>query len=313
MDYELIKARSAIIAAVIAAITSIITLIISSAIKHFTDKNFHDFKLQIEYRYDQQKKIKEQLSRNKMQFLNLAESLCYRIKNFNENVNEGWMDVKGKYTNPQNTYFVSTVYRMAVFFAWIKKIEKDMIYLDVTLATKEDLYFVKYLKLLQLIFCDHSLFDGYKYDKNYARDHFFRNNFEKMVESLIIDDKICDFTYYEENLIDLSMNLNGLCLFLDGINPYENRYRWDVLQLFELTLIAFLNSYGYDFQYTNKKEISQLISHNRIGLFYQNYLNVLSKMKMDKQKELRKVINIAKRCKGNSNNNILSFEEAASE
>ena len=93
MDNELIKAVSPIIAAAVGAVVAIITLFITPSI----NKRFHIFKLKTEYRYDQQKQIKEQLSKNKMQFLNLSETLYYRLRILNENVDEGWMEVKGNY------------------------------------------------------------------------------------------------------------------------------------------------------------------------------------------------------------------------
>lgn len=297
MDLEWIKHNTAIVVAIIAAISSLFTSIITTLFKYINDRFFQSYKIKLEYKYNQQKKIKEELSKNKMQFLNMAETLYHRLKNLTENTDEKWLDVYGNYTEKGNTYFISTVYRISVFFAWIKKIEKDMIFLDVTLAEKQDLYYIKYLKLMQLVFCDHTVFSGYDYDHNYATDHFYRNNFEKMVETMIIDGKICEFGHYENNLEYFSKEMISLFIFIDGIKPDENRYRWDVLQLFLFTLIGFLNSYGYDFQYTNKKEVRRLLSLNRPIPFSKNYINIVKKMKVNKNKELKKIMKELKRQK----------------
>lgn len=294
MDYEYIKAVAAIVAAVIAAITSIITLLISSAIKSIIDKDFHKYKLKSDFEYEEKKKIKEQLSLNKMKLLNAAETLNHRLWNFTDNVNERWHKVDGNYKVKANTYFVSFVYRLAAFYAWIRKIEKDMIFLDTTIASKEDLQFIKYIKLLQVIFCDHSLFSGHVYDKNYARDHFFKNQFETMAESLIIDKSICEFKYFEEHLSEYVIELDSVCAFIDGINPDEQRFRWDVLQIFHLTLMAFLNTYGYDFQFTDRTKIANLLNRNRVTTLLDNYWCTVQKMKMHNQKELKQVFKTAK-------------------
>ncbi len=294
VDYEYVKAIAAIVAAGIAAITSIITLLISSAIKSIADKNFHKYKLKSDFEYDEMKRIKEQLSLNKMQLLNAAETLNHRLWNFTDNVNEQWHKVDGIYDVKKNTYFVSFVYRLAAFYAWIRKIEKDMIFLDTTIASEEDLQFIKYLKLLQVIFCDHSLFAGRVYDKNYARDHFFKNQFETMVESLIINKSICEFKYFEEHLSEYVIELDNICAFIDGLNPDEQRFRWDVLQIFHLTLMSFLNTYGYDFQFTDRTKIEMLLNRNRVTTLINNYWCTVQKMKMHNQKELKQVFKIAK-------------------
>lgn len=290
MDLEWIKQNAAIVVSIIAAISSLVTAIVVALFKYISDRFFQSYKLKLEYKYDQQKKIKEQLSKNKMQFLNISETLYHRLKNLSENSDEQWLDVEGDYTEKRNTYFISTVYRMAVFFAWIKKIEKDMIFLDVTLAEKQDLYYIKYLKLMQLVFCDHTIFSELDYDHNYATDHFYRNSFEKMVETMIINGEVCEFGYYENDLKYFSKEMRPLFRFIDGINPDEDRYRWDILQLFLFTLIGFLNSYGYDFQYTNKKEVRRLLNVNRLNPLAKNYINTVKKMKVNKNKELKKIM-----------------------
>ena len=51
------------------------------------------------------------------------------------------------------------------------------------------------------------------------------------------------------------------------ISPYEDRLRWDRLQLFNITLMVFLNSFGYEFQRTtNEKLIEVAITQDQLGL-----------------------------------------------
>jgi hypothetical protein len=280
-----------VVAAIVAAITSIATLLISSLFKAFYEKHFHLFKLEAEHRYEQRKKIKEILSKNKIQLLNCAESLNHRLWNFSENYKENWHKLDGGFKNISRYYYFSSfVYRMVVFFSWIRKIEREMVYLDTTVSTKEDLDFIKYLRLLPQVFCDLYLFEGFDYDKNYASDHFFKNDFELMADCLIKENEICDFAKFEKSCSKHLPNLKSMCQFLDGISPDENRLRWDRLQVFHICLMAFINAFGYDFQYTSKDKIKRIVSSPRKSRLMNNFMGLLERDKINRQKEIKKII-----------------------
>jgi hypothetical protein len=280
-----------VVAAIVAAATSVATLLVSSLFKAFYEKHFHLFKLEAEHRYEQRKKIKEILSKNKIQLLNCAESLNHRLWNFSENYKENWHKLDGAFKNISKSYYFSSfVYRMVVFFSWIRKIEQEMVYLDTTISTKEDLDFIKYLRLLPQVFCDLYLFEGFDYDKNYASDHFFKNDFELMADCLTKEGEICDFAEFEKSFSKHLPYLKSMCLFLDGISPDESRLRWDRLQMFHISLMAFINTFGYDFQYTSKDKIRRIVSSPRKSKLINNYIGLLERDKIHRQKELKKVI-----------------------
>jgi len=282
-----------LVAAVVAAVTSVITLILSFLFKSFWERHFYVFKLDTEYKYEQRKKLKDILAKNKMQLLNTCESLNHRLWNFATNYKYQWHNVKGNYESKGNYYFNSFVYRIICVFAWIKKIEDEMVYLDTTIALTKDLEFIKYIRLLPQIFFDVMLFKGFDYDENRQTDHFFRNNLETMAQSLITDMKeVCTFTQFEESLDKYMKSLYPLCLFLDGIFPEEPRLRWDRLQVFHLALIAFLNSFGYDFQITPNNKIMDILGKPRRSRLLRNFKELLQRNKLTEQKEFKNLLKL---------------------
>ena len=167
-----------------------------------------------------------------------------------------------------------------------------MIYLDTTLSSKEDVYFIKYLKIFPQIMSDLFLFKGFKYDHNKSQDHFFRNDFEDIISSLIQGDNVVNYSDYFECLINSEKQYERLCTFIDGLSPDENRLRYDRLQLLHLTIISFLNKYGYDFQYTDSDKINGLLNSPRSSKLLRNYENLIIRGKLDKEKEMKKLLKI---------------------
>ena len=170
-------------AAIIAALTALLTTVLSFLTKSWIEKRIHLNKLESEYRYEQQKNLKALLSKNKMRLLNAGESLNHRLWNHIENHSENWLSSRGN-------YYYSFVYRFVSFFAYIRQIEKELIYIDSTFAGKKDLEFIKFLRTFPQLFSDTTLFNGENYDKNFATDHFFRNNFEQICESFIKNNEV---------------------------------------------------------------------------------------------------------------------------
>lgn len=282
-----------IVAAIIAAITSLITLFITALFKPLWEKYFHLFKLESEYRYEQRKRIKQILSKNKIQLLNNCDSLNHRFWNFTKNYPEGWHSIDGNYAETKNYYFNSFVFRIIVVFSWIKKIENEMLYLDTTIATKEDLEFIKFLRLLPQLLCDVSLFKSFQYDANRQTDHIFRNILEGMAESLVVDDKVITFSDYQDKIVDYSRKIAIMCRFIDGMSPDDtDRLRWDRLQIFHFALMAFLNTFGYDFQHTSKNKLKKLINQPRKSKLCDNFNLLLERNRFSSQKQLKKVLKL---------------------
>jgi len=127
--------------AIISAGTSLLTVIITLSTKNWIEKRFLIFRLRKEHEYTQRKEIKNVLAKYKVPFINSAEFLNHRLWNLSKNYSRKWHDVNGKY-NYEGYYYQSTIYRILRHFAWIKIIQNKLIFLDTTIATNEDLFFV---------------------------------------------------------------------------------------------------------------------------------------------------------------------------
>lgn len=287
-----------IVAAAIAAVTSILTLLISSLIKSVYERKFHIFKLEYEHRYEQRKKIKEILSSNKIHLLNACESLNHRFWNLASNYTKNWHCVEKEYTNKENYYFISFVYRAICIYAWIKKIENEMVYLDTTIATKEDLEFIKLLRVFPEAICDLYLVKGFEYDANHQTDHLFRGTLDHMACSMISNGKVCDFSDFQENLGKYMPELEPLCKLIECMSPDEDRYRWDRFQILHFTIMVFLNAYGYDFQVTQDAKLRKIIKKPRSSRLVPNYIGLLERDKLSKQKHVKSLINILRQNNG---------------
>lgn len=281
-----------IVAALIAALVSLVTVLLGFLFKAWFERHFLIFKLESEHRYEQKKKIKEVLARHKTQLLDAGEALNHRLWNFSENYVENWHAPPQSSPLSEHYYLSSFVYRLLVFFAWIRRVESKMVHLDATIASKDDLAFVKFLRLLTQIMCDVELFLGLEYDKSYAWDHFFHNNFVHMCECFVVDDDVISFAEFKENKNNSSDEAKSMVEFLGGVNPHEQRLRWDRIQVMHYVLLMFMNSYGYDFQYTSEAKVRELIYRQpRPNKVIGNLNSFLSRMHLQRQKEVKKVIN----------------------
>ncbi|MCB0540693.1 MAG: hypothetical protein KDE33_24465 [Bacteroidetes bacterium] len=286
-----------ITAAIVAALVSMLTLIISLVTKNFMEKKIHSFKLTSEHEFEQKKKIKSILSENKIRLINACESMNHRFYNFSNNHNKQWHFVNIEKHNPPDGcyYYISFIYRILAVLSWTRKIEKEMVYLDSTIASTDDLIFIKYLRLFSFCFCDlDTITKGFKVDTFIEKDHFFRHNFDEMSGILLNGNELVSYDSFEEEFADYYPKMDGLCKFIDGINEKENRLRWDRLQLFHLSIIGFLNRYGYDYQKWDNEKIKNVFSKSRKTKFLDNYKSLIQLLKLDKEKHLMRVIKHAK-------------------
>ena len=271
---------------VISAATSLLTLMITLSTKNWIEKRFLIFKLKKEHEYKQRKAIKNVLSKYKVPFINSAEFLNHRLWNLSKNYSRKWHNVEGKY-NHKGYYYQSTIYRILRHFAWIKIIQGKLIFLDTTIATEEDLNFVKYLNCFPQLFQDTDLFDGFNYDTNYSKDHIYRDTFEELYSKLIQKENVISYTKFKEIFDKDHLKFVPICKFVDNINPEEDRLRWDLIHCFHLTLISFLTSYGYDYQRTTKQQIYSLISKHRKCKIYDNYSKLIQRNKLDEERSIK--------------------------
>jgi len=212
--------------------------------------------------------------------------------NYANNHHRDWLEINGDYLEKQNYYFHSFIYRFLSLFGWIRIINQEMIYLDTTIATKNDLEFIKFLRLFPRIFSDLTFIEGDEKKGKSADDHFYRNDFEVISEVLIKNEGIISYANYLEDLGALKEHHINIFKYFDGISSTEKRSRWDRLHLLHLTVILFLNNYGYDFQNTNDKKLRTVLTHPKTSSYLSNYFNFIAEYNLadnKKCKELRKI------------------------
>ncbi|KGO92539.1 hypothetical protein [Flavobacterium subsaxonicum] len=278
---------------VISTITTIVVFFLTLLTKNFIDTRILRSKLNTEHKFDQRKKIKEVLAKHKVHLLSACEDFNYRMWNFANNHNNNWLKVNGNYLDRNTYYFQSFIYRLLAVLAWSKKIQKDMIYLDTTIASKEDLDFIKILNIFPCMFCDLTFLEGLQANTNNT-DHFYKNEFDHYAYYLITDDGIKSFSTYLDELSTSGSKLNHLFLFFDGMSPLESRKRWDRCHLFQITVIAFLNNYGYDFQKTDPEKFKEILNLPKRSSYLPNYFKLLDDYCLMHNKKIKELKKIAK-------------------
>jgi len=283
--------------ALISAIVSFVTFLLTIIIKNYFENKLYKRKLETEHRFNQQKMIKEVFAKYKVHLLTSCEDYNYRMWNFYSNHSKKWINISDRgsnYNNPQHYYFHSFVYRFLSVLAWIKKIQKEIIFIDTTLASKNDLEFIKFMRVISRLFCDLTPEDK-KGDKTYAIDHFYRDNLNLFPDSIITESGIKSYSEYMENLTNLQLPLLDLYKWFDGISPLEDRKRWDVLYFLHLTIVVFLNNYGYDFQKTNEiklKKLKQVLDNSQKQVSMKSFFELLGHYKLNENKEVKILKNL---------------------
>lgn len=136
-----------IIAALISAFVSILTVLLALFLKAWFERHFLIFKLEAEHHYEQKKRVKEVIAKHKTQLLDSSETLNHRLWNFADNYKHNWHKIKDINTLTNHYYLASFSYRILAFFAWVRKIESEMVYLDTTIASRKDLNLIKFLRI----------------------------------------------------------------------------------------------------------------------------------------------------------------------
>lgn len=273
---------------VISGITAIVTSsgvasIFSLYIKDKLDRKGHKNRLQIEHENEQRKKVKEVLSIYKRHLINSADALRGRLNALSNNHTEKKLYVNGNYSNVENGFFQSTIYRILRFYAWIKIIEDRLIFLDTTISTNEDLYFIKYLECIKRVLQRRKLIDNLQnIQSEIDIDLIDRDRLTDMCSWMITkENDVISYTEFLESVVKELPKYKRLCEFIDDINPIENRRRWDRLYFYQLLIMSFINSYGYDFEESHVKKFEALISKIEKTDFITNAINHIKRFRLE--------------------------------
>ncbi len=258
-------------------------------LKSAIESNSYVFKLDKEHEYEQRKKIKEVISKNKIKIINSAEALNHRMWNFNSNHEKQWHFSKDKKIDDQY-YLYSFVYRFLAFFSLCDIAEEEMVYLDSTVSTEKDLDFIKFLKILPQIMCDTALFEGLTYNNSHDTDHFFKNDFHTILGQIQMDKELISFDEFKKKIESEDINVNKAVEFISGISPNKEQPRWFRLQSMHYVLLMFINTFGYDFQHTSLPQISELKKMHKNNPTLKNLDKMLFKIMLQDNNEVRSII-----------------------
>jgi hypothetical protein len=282
-----------LLSAIIGAAATVGVLAVTLLTKNIVETRVLSSKLETEHNFEQRKKIKEVLSKYKVQLLDACEDLSHRMNNFADNSGGEKMQMNKRYVE-EKYYFHSFAYRILTVYGWIKKIQNEMFYLDTTLASKNDLDFIKFLKLFPRAFCNLSVVDARQSDFK-EQDSFTRNKFELLPDCIITETGVKSYSEFIKNLPAIESELIALFQFLDGVTSDEKRLRWHRLRLLQVVLAVFLNNYGYSFQRTSKKQMEKVISKPSVTPYLKNYRRFFKKYELDGNQEVREFLEISRK------------------
>ena len=288
---ELLKNPN-VIAGIVSAITALIVLFITLFTKNYIERNLLTSKLNIEYKFSQRKQIKEILGLNKVQLNNVCNELKKRIGNHYRNNEKGWL--KRNTSTYDDEYFSSFIYRFISVFAWIEIIERELFFLDSTVSVKSDLEFIKFLKIFQRVMCSDYL-PKHNSEGKEINDHFNRDDLKELAIIFITQKTVITYSQFKLKLKKDKNQFIKVCNFFDNINPIENRVRWDRLYYLQLCISAYLNQFGYDFQFSPPNKIKFYFTKPRYSKNYNDFLILCSDYKLSKNKGIKMIAKLIKK------------------
>ncbi|HBS85470.1 MAG: hypothetical protein A2W91_16820 [Bacteroidetes bacterium GWF2_38_335] len=243
----------------ISSITSIIVLVLGWFFKGIYERNSLNYKLKKEFKFEQKKKLKAEIAKNKIPLLNAVEEFNHRIWNFSQNVGENWHKVPRE---GDQYYINSFIYRFLLIIHLTIKTERDTITIDSTIAEKSDILFLKYVKTFKDIFTDIDILRELGYDHRQNTNHFYKNDligYTKAVLSLN-NERVMDFDDFKEKLDQNYLILKKVIHYFIDINADDYDKNLNVLRCYHIIGISFLNTFGHTYQKTSKKKFKKIFN-----------------------------------------------------
>ena len=247
------KLQSALVAAVVSIVVTLVTL----AFRRLYEPWFHAFKLKKEHEYEQRKKIKEAVASNKIQLVNAAANLSSRIMNRHVHVKEDWLRRYDKDDSEERYYLKSTAFRLAVVIGLCFRAGSQLEYLDSTHSDKEDMDFLKFLKLIPKTISDAGLAAPGDVNQGAETDHIYINNLEMICLGVLGESSAISYRQFCNSVLETS-DFKKLLEFVYDLAPDTAAQRWSRMQMLHLSIIMFLNQFGYDFQRLDLSEVKGL-------------------------------------------------------
>ncbi len=271
------------------------TAILSVAGNKLLDKSFFVFTLNTQYKHEQRAKLKDFLGKTKTGLLNSAEDMQYRLWNFREKISENWhCQTEKTWKDPTKYYIQSFVYRFLEFFYFARKVRSDIFFVDSTVATRQDYTYLKYIKALQLLFCDADLLntEQHPYTGKKPKHHFYKDVFYNFPAFIVKDGNILNFDSFKEKIQGNTEKIEPIRNYIALCENKNDNLNYCTMQLFHLLLLAFLNTYGFDYQRTDKEKLIQIVKSYKGNMLFTNFKRFLEKHKLSREKAILKIIKI---------------------
>lgn len=234
-------------AVVIAALTALVTTLVAAPVRLLVDKRLQRSQVEIEYEHEQRKALRAKIGAYHGRLLEAALDLNFRLLNINANWEAGWLNVGGGYQTPPPAqhYLRTTAFRFIRLAGLANRFEREAIVVDARIADGTDQAFVRYPKAFRWVMTDAALFSGLDYDVSRSGAHFFTDQLRQLCSLAWGSADELEFTEFEATIVS-DDGLDELLEFFDGINP--TTLRWDRLISLQLLLMAYINTFGYDYQ-----------------------------------------------------------------
>ncbi len=271
---------------IISSITSLTVFLLGWFFKFIYERISLSHKLNKEFQFEQKKKLKEEIAKNKTHLLNSVEALNHRMWNFSQNVGENWHNVSENdwFQNGDQYYINSFVYRFLCFLHWTIKTEKDTISVDTTIANKDDITYLKWIKTFKDIFTDADLLQDLNYNRAHNTNHFFKNDLIGYTKWVTENNRVIDFDEFETKLRYNYDSLQKVIEYFSQIVGDDTDKNLNVLRCYHLLAIKFLNDYGHDYQLTEKEKLNKITSLYKSKLKIKSgFSEFVSKSKLDKE------------------------------
>lgn len=245
-------------AVILASVTALVTTLAASPARLFVEKRLQRSQVEIEYEHEQRKALRGKIGIYHGRLLEAALDLNYRLVNLRLNWAAGWLSLNGAYRAPagHHHYFRTTAFRFIRLAGLAHRFEREAIVVDGRIATKAEKAFVRYPQAFRWVMTDVALFKGLAYDLSESDAHFFTDQLRQLCSEAWEDAEEIEFSQLESRIVASDVFDDLLCYF-DGLEP--ELLKWDRLMSLQLLLMAFINTFGYEYQRSDRGHFDEVV------------------------------------------------------
>ncbi|MER7394607.1 hypothetical protein ABT381_03690 [Streptomyces sp. NPDC000151] len=276
--------------ALISAVVALVVSILGPSLKYGFDKRFHRRKLDIEYAYEQQKELRNRIALYKGLLLETGGSMSNRLWNFFRHEGHGWLRMNGSCA-ASGYYIRSFAYRILCLIAVCRLIERQALFVDSVVAAGADRKFMEAMKLNIAVWIKVDLYDGLEYDGGRATDHFLRDRLADMADTLYIGGHLLSLREFRNRLAADDAEYCVIFNFLDGARRQEEgRFRFDRLVAVQLSLLATLNRFGYEYQHVLPETFTSAAEQCEHPVILVNLCALVKRYRLEHEEGFREMV-----------------------